>query len=53
MSAYLNGQISVKDSQLWQEYVAGVSESLATCRTNNELAANSSLWPIFQLLFDQ
>ena len=29
MSAYLIGQISVKDGQLWQEYVAGVSESLA------------------------
>jgi uncharacterized protein (DUF1330 family) len=29
MSAYLIGQISVRDSQLWQKYVAGVSESLA------------------------
>ena len=29
MPAYLIGQISVKDSLLWQEYVAGVSESLA------------------------
>jgi uncharacterized protein (DUF1330 family) len=29
MSAYLIGQISVQDSQLWQEYVAGVAESLA------------------------
>ena len=28
MSAYLVGQINVKDNQLWQEYVAGVSESL-------------------------
>lgn len=28
MSAYLVGQIQVKDSLLWQEYVAGVSESL-------------------------
>jgi hypothetical protein len=27
--------------------------SLAACRTYNELATNSSLWPIFQLLFDQ
>lgn len=29
MSAYLIGQIQVKDNLLWQEYVAGVSESLA------------------------
>ena len=29
MSAYLIGQISVKDHHLWQEYVAGVAESLA------------------------
>ena len=29
MAAYLVGQIRVKDSQLWQEYVAGVAESLA------------------------
>lgn len=28
MAAYLIGQIQVKDNQLWQEYVAGVSESL-------------------------
>jgi len=28
MSAYLVGQVSVKDGQLWQEYVAGVAESL-------------------------
>jgi len=27
--------------------------SLATCRTFHEPAANSSVWPIFQLLFDQ
>lgn len=26
--AYLIGQIRVKDAQLWQEYVAGVAESL-------------------------
>ncbi len=29
MSAYLVGHITVKDDQLWQEYVAGVQESLA------------------------
>lgn len=29
MSAYLIGQISVKDGQLWQKYVTGVTESLA------------------------
>ena len=29
MAVYLIGQISVKDAQLWQEYVAGVAESLA------------------------
>lgn len=28
MAVYLVGQISVKDAQLWQEYVVGVSESL-------------------------
>lgn len=28
MSAYLIGQIKVKDEGLWQEYVAGVTESL-------------------------
>lgn len=28
MAVYLIGQISVKDAQLWQEYVAGVSESI-------------------------
>ena len=29
MSAYLVGHITVKDDELWQEYMAGVSESLA------------------------
>jgi len=29
MAAYLVGQIKVKDENLWQEYVAGVKESLA------------------------
>ena len=29
MSAYLVGHIKVKDEPLWQEYVAGVKESLA------------------------
>lgn len=29
MSSYLIGQITVKNDALWQEYVAGVSESLA------------------------
>ena len=29
MPAYLIGQISVKDTKLWQEYVEGVAESLA------------------------
>ena len=28
MAVYLVGQIKVKDQQLWNEYVAGVSESL-------------------------
>ena len=28
MSAYLIGQIKVKNEDLWQEYVAGVQESL-------------------------
>lgn len=28
MSAYLIGQIKVKDEGLWQEYVVGVTESL-------------------------
>ena len=28
MPAYLIGQIQVKDNQLWQEYVTGVSDSL-------------------------
>lgn len=30
MAGYLIGQITVKDKQLWQEYVAGVAESLAS-----------------------
>ena len=29
MAAYLVGHITVKDDGLWQEYVAGVQESLA------------------------
>lgn len=29
MAAYLIGQIIVKESELWQEYVAGVGESIA------------------------
>ena len=29
MAAYLIGQITVKDVALWQQYVAGVQESLA------------------------
>ncbi|MBW2477242.1 MAG: DUF1330 domain-containing protein [Deltaproteobacteria bacterium] len=29
MAAYLIGQIKVKNPQLWQQYVDGVSESLA------------------------
>jgi len=29
MTAYLVGHITVKDDGLWQEYVAGVQESLA------------------------
>jgi uncharacterized protein (DUF1330 family) len=29
MAAYLVGQIKVKDQNLWNEYVAGVKESLA------------------------
>ena len=28
MTAYLIGQIKVKNEDLWQEYVAGVQESL-------------------------
>lgn len=28
MSAYLVGHITVKDNRLWQQYVAGVAESL-------------------------
>ena len=30
MAAYLVGHISVKDEELWQHYVTGVSESLST-----------------------
>jgi uncharacterized protein (DUF1330 family) len=30
MAAYLVGHITVKDDTLWQKYVAGVQESLAT-----------------------
>jgi len=30
MSAYLVGHISVKNDELWQEYVAGVGESLVS-----------------------
>ena len=29
MAVYLIGQIRIEDSQLWQDYVAGVAESLA------------------------
>ena len=29
MSAYLVGHITVKDAKLWQEYVAGVQDSLS------------------------
>lgn len=29
MAVYLVGQIKINDSQLWQQYVAGVAESLA------------------------
>ena len=29
MSAYLIGQIVVRDATLWQEYVAGVAESIS------------------------
>lgn len=29
MAVFLIGQIIVKDSELWQEYVAGVQESIA------------------------
>ena len=29
MTAYLVGHITVKDNELWQEYMAGVQESLA------------------------
>ena len=34
MSAYLIGQISVKDDELWAEYVAGVHESLSPFESN-------------------
>ena len=29
MAAYLVGHITVKDNELWQEYMAGVGESIA------------------------
>ncbi len=29
MAAYLVGHITVKDNELWQEYMAGVAESVA------------------------
>ena len=29
MAAYLVGHITVKDDELWQQYVAGVAESIA------------------------
>ncbi len=34
MTAYLIGQIKVKDEDLWQEYVTGVQESLASFKAN-------------------
>jgi len=34
MAAYLVGQITVKDDNLWQEYVAGVAESIAPFDAN-------------------
>ena len=33
MTAYLVGHITVKDADLWQEYVSGVKESLAPFRS--------------------
>ena len=32
MTAYLVGHITVKDNGLWQEYMAGVQESLEVSR---------------------
>jgi len=34
MAAYLVGQITVKDENLWQAYVSGVAESLAPFEAN-------------------
>ena len=34
MAAYLIGQIKVKNEELWQEYVAGVQESLVPFEAN-------------------
>jgi uncharacterized protein (DUF1330 family) len=34
MAAYLIGHIKVKEEELWQEYVAGVQESLAPFEAN-------------------
>ena len=34
MAAYLIGHVAVKDEDLWQEYVAGVQESLAPFKAN-------------------
>jgi len=34
MAAYLVGHITVKDDTLWQEYVAGVAESIAPFDAN-------------------
>lgn len=34
MAAYLVGQITVQDEKLWQEYVAGVAESIAPFDAN-------------------
>mgnify|MGYP001548361674 CR=1 FL=1 len=42
MSAYLIGQIRVKDAPLWQEYVAGVAESLAPFDANILFRGKSS-----------
>ena len=34
MAAYLIGHVAVKNEDLWQEYVAGVQESLAPFKAN-------------------
>jgi len=34
MSAYLVGHITIKDSELWEKYVAGVQESLLPFNSN-------------------